>query len=130
MGQDGETFSLTQGFRDKADNPDLLRTTETARDNEQQTFLMGMGDGLVLQNSGRIALSNASDKAVIEAERKERDKQAYQRALELVSQRLNDIQTEIEVSAKLALGDGLFEIAVRRSDHSDIDGNFFRSADR
>lgn len=123
MGQDDQTFSLTRGFQDSAESPDILRTTVLAKDQEQHALFMGMGDGLALENAGLMSRNNSSGKIAIEAERKKRNKQAYERALELMSQKLNDIQNEMfELEQKIA--NSRMIIA---DNQSDID--FIRSLD-
>lgn len=123
LGQDGQTLSLTQGFQDSAESPDLLRTTQLAKEQERHALFMGMGDGLALENAGLISRNNSSDRLKIETERKERDKKAYERALELMSKRLSAIQAEMfDLEEKIA--DSRVIIA---GNQNDID--FIRSLD-
>lgn len=123
MGQDGQTFSLSECFQHSAESPDLLRTTELSKEHEQHVLFMGMGDGLALENAGLMSRNNTSDRLKVETERKKRDKHAYERALELMSRRLNDIQNEmIEIEQNIA--DSRLIIA---GNESDID--FIRSLD-
>ena len=123
MGQDGQTFSLTKGFQDNADSPDLLRTTELAKEAERHALLMGMGEGLALESAGMMARNNSSGRLAVETERKKRDKQAYERALELMSKRLNDIQDEMfQIEGNIAATRLIIE-----SNQSDI--CFIRSLD-
>ena len=123
MGQNDQTFSLTQGFQDSAENPDLLRTTQLAKEQERHALFMGMGDGLALENAGLMSRNNSSDRLKMETERKERDKKAYERALELMSKHLNAIQTEMfDLEEKIA-GSRI----IIAENQSDID--FIRSID-
>lgn len=123
MGQDGQTFSLSEGFQRSAESPDLLRTTELSKEHERHAMFMGMGDGLALENAGQISRNNKSDRLASETERKKRKKHAYERALELMSARLNDIQNEmIELEQNIA--DSRLIIA-----DNDGDIDFIRSLD-
>ena len=95
--------TLRDGFQKSVGSPDLHVTTALAKSQESDTLFLGMGDGADLVSAGRIARNNASDKSAIETDRKKRNKEALERAIRLISDRLNQIETEmIDLETKIA----------------------------